>query len=227
MTQSRLILVGENRLFRESLGYVLATEDMTIAAQVSYLSEVPPLLSAAGPGADLIVYDHSENSIADFSALKEITREFTQVGVVILADHIDRAGLDLAVATGARGFLPKSVSATALRLSLELILLGEDLFPSPVLPASEQPMAAKPPIATEAHPLRTPLSPREREVLNCLEFGMPNKTIARSLDLAEATVKVHIKAVLRKINAGNRTQAAVWAMNHRQLPSAGPCEAFP
>jgi two-component system nitrate/nitrite response regulator NarL len=44
---------------------------------------------------------------------------------------------------------------------------------------------------------------------------MPNKTIARRLDMAEATVKVHLKSVLRKINAGNRTQAAVWAMNHR------------
>ena len=226
MTKSRLILVGENRLFREGLGYVLATEDMTIAAQVFYLSEVPPLLSTAGPGADLIVYDQSENSVEDFSALKEITREFTQVGVVILADRIDRAGLDLAVAAGVHGFLPKCVSAAALRLSLELILLGENLFPSLFLPASEQPMAAKLPTAPDTHPLRIPLSPRECEVLNCLESGMPNKTIARSLDLAEATVKVHIKAVLRKINAGNRTQAAVWAMNHRQLPSAGPYEAF-
>jgi two-component system nitrate/nitrite response regulator NarL len=221
MSKVRLILVGENRLFREGLGYVLATEDMTITAQVSYLSELPPLLSAAGPGADLIVYDQSE--IEDFNALKEITQEFTQIAVVILADRIDRAALDFAVAGGARGFLPKSVSAAALRLSLELILLGEDLFPAPVLPASERPMAAKPPTATDAHPLLAPLSPREREILNCLEFGMPNKTIARRLDMAEATVKVHLKAVLRKINVGNRTQAAIWAMNNHQFPSASSC----
>ena len=180
-------------------------------------------MSAAGPGADLIVYDQSENSIEDLNALKEITQEFTQVGIVILADRIDRAGLDLAVMGGARAFLPKSVSAAALRLSLELILLGEDLFAAPALPASDRPATAKHLPAAEASPLRTPLSPREREILNCLEFGMPNKTIARSLDMAEATVKVHLKAVLRKINAGNRTQAAVWAMNNRQSPSASSC----
>jgi two-component system nitrate/nitrite response regulator NarL len=50
--------------------------------------------------------------------------------------------------------------------------------------------------------------------LNRLELGLPNKVIARNLDMAEATVKVHLKSVLRKIKAGNRTQAAVWAMNH-------------
>ena len=215
MSKSRLILVGENRLFREGLGHVLANEDMTIVAQVSYLSDVPPLLSAAGPGADLIVYDQSENSTRDFDTLKEFTQEFTQVGIVILADRLDQAGLDLAVASGARGFLPKSISGAALRLSLEIVLLGEDLFAAPALPARERPMIAGPLAATEARPLRTPLPPREREILKCLEFGMPNKTIARNLDMAEATVKVHLKSVLRKISAGNRTQAAVWARNNR------------
>ena len=51
--------------------------------------------------------------------------------------------------------------------------------------------------------------------MDCLGEGSPNKVIARRLDIAEATVKVHIKSVLRKINVGNRTQAAIWMMNHR------------
>src|SRR6266702_4634039 len=109
MSKGRLILVGVNRLFREGLGHVLANEDMTIAAQVSHLSDVPPLLGAIGPGTDLIVYDQPKNSIEDFHALKEITREFTRVSVVILADDLDQAGLEMAVASGARGFLPKSI----------------------------------------------------------------------------------------------------------------------
>jgi two-component system nitrate/nitrite response regulator NarL len=215
MSKARLILVGENRLFREGLRHVLANEDMTIAAQVSYLPEVAPVLRSAGTGADLIIYDQSENSIDDLNALKEITQEFKRVGILILADQVDQAGFDLAVAGGVRGFLPKTISAAALRLSLELILLGEDLFAGPALLAGRRPMIAEPVATAETQPLRAPLSARECEILNCLEFGMPNKTIARRLDMAEATVKVHLKSVLRKINAGNRTQAAVWAMNHR------------
>ena len=58
------------------------------------------------------------------------------------------------------------------------------------------------------------LSSREAEILQCLMQGAPNKVIARKLDVAEATVKVHIKAILRKIRVANRTQAAMWAVNH-------------
>ena len=58
------------------------------------------------------------------------------------------------------------------------------------------------------------LSHRETGILRCLMQGEPNKTIARQFAITEATVKVHIKAILRKICVRNRTQAAVWAHNH-------------
>jgi two-component system nitrate/nitrite response regulator NarL len=58
------------------------------------------------------------------------------------------------------------------------------------------------------------LSTREKCILRCLIFGDSNKVVARKMDIAEATVKVHIKAILRKIRAQNRTQAAIWAMNN-------------
>ena len=58
------------------------------------------------------------------------------------------------------------------------------------------------------------LSPREREVLTCLAEGKSNKVIARQYSLSEATIKVHLKSVLRKIGKHNRTQAAIWAIEH-------------
>jgi two-component system nitrate/nitrite response regulator NarL len=58
------------------------------------------------------------------------------------------------------------------------------------------------------------LSVRETQILSCLSQGAPNKAIARKLDLTEATIKVHVKAILRKIGAANRTQAAIWAAKH-------------
>jgi two-component system nitrate/nitrite response regulator NarL len=63
------------------------------------------------------------------------------------------------------------------------------------------------------------LSSRETEILYCLTKGSPNKVIARQLNLCEATVKVHIKAILRKIGVFNRTQAAIWAADHMPVKS--------
>ena len=62
-----------------------------------------------------------------------------------------------------------------------------------------------------------PLSPREKSILRCLVNGDSNKCIARKIDITEATVKVHVKAILRKIRVQNRTQAAIWGMNNRAL----------
>ena len=61
------------------------------------------------------------------------------------------------------------------------------------------------------------LSPREKAILSCLIDGNSNKSIARKIDIAEATVKVHVKAILRKIRVQNRTQAAIWGMNNGSL----------
>jgi DNA-binding CsgD family transcriptional regulator len=61
------------------------------------------------------------------------------------------------------------------------------------------------------------LSPREKSIMQCLIEGASNKTIARKIDIAEATVKVHVKAILRKIRVHNRTQAAIWGMNNGSL----------
>ena len=64
------------------------------------------------------------------------------------------------------------------------------------------------------------LSPREKIILRCLIEGNSNKCIARKIEIAEATVKVHVKAILRKIRVQNRTQAAIWAMNNGSLTQA-------
>ncbi len=66
------------------------------------------------------------------------------------------------------------------------------------------------------------LSPREAEILRSLMRGEPNKVIARKLDVTEATIKVHVKAILRKVGAANRTQAALWATEHLTTKGSKP-----
>ena len=83
--------------------------------------------------------------------------------------------------------------------------------------------AASSNFANQARPSH--LSEREGQILRCLVSGFSNKAIARQLSLAEATVKVHIKSVLRKLQATNRTQAAVWALNNQQTLVRMPDDA--
>jgi two-component system nitrate/nitrite response regulator NarL len=82
-------------------------------------------------------------------------------------------------------------------------------------------------VAAAQAPLAPHLSPREKAILSCLIEGNSNKCIARKIDIAEATVKVHVKAILRKIRVQNRTQAAIWGMNNGPLVHAANGNALP
>jgi two-component system nitrate/nitrite response regulator NarL len=112
--------------------------------------------------------------------------------------------------------------------SLELVMMGETVFPPAFLsfvldPESdciheEAPRDDYPELLVTTEDGAAPrLSPRERSILRYLIEGDSNKSIARKIDIAEATVKVHVKAILRKVRANNRTQAAIWGMNNGGL----------
>jgi two-component system, NarL family, nitrate/nitrite response regulator NarL len=77
---------------------------------------------------------------------------------------------------------------------------------------------SQPPDTDEEARPKPQLSGREAAILNALIRGAPNKIIAYQLSITEATAKVHVKAILRKIQAKNRTQAAIWALHHQALP---------
>ncbi len=217
-TGSNLVLCSGNRLFREGLRRILASTTTQIVAEVRSLHEAHSAMCSEEFSANLMVCDADEDFPASFESLRSITDRFPKVGIVVLADQMSQRDLDLAMQGGARGFLPKDISSEALQISLALILLGEDIFTAPAsLTASAMPRALRA-VAQAPGNLRSPLSTRESQILRCLENGLPNKTIARDLDMAEATVKVHLKALLRKINVENRTQAAIWSMNNMHLP---------
>jgi two-component system, NarL family, nitrate/nitrite response regulator NarL len=129
------------------------------------------------------------------------------------------------------GWLLSSSPPQVLRQSLDLIMIGESVLPFSLIASSFS--DGTEPRHEEQQPQSTAaecaFSMREVQVLEILQTGKSNKAIARELGLAEATVKVHIKSVLRKLGASNRTEAAIWMAKHRKttadingLPSA-PC----
>jgi len=115
---------------------------------------------------------------------------------------------------GIDGYVAKQIGCEPLIGALRLVALGEKIVPSQTVIA-----LAKKPWRTGGGDWLTcnnnvQLSEREREILVCLTRGDANKIISRQLTITEATVKVHIKAILRKLNVMNRTQAAMWAVTH-------------
>jgi DNA-binding NarL/FixJ family response regulator len=114
---------------------------------------------------------------------------------------------------GAHACFPESVAAETFLKSLELVMLGETLVPSTLLASvPSHGLQSPPPDDCGVH-----LSPQEERVLGSLIDGHPNKVIARELRIADATVKIHVKSILRKLRVDNRTQAAAWAMSRGSL----------
>jgi two-component system nitrate/nitrite response regulator NarL len=215
MTKARLILAGESGLFREGLRRVLTDRNLSIVGEVGSLSDALSLLRSLGTDIDLIVYDQPEGLARQFGRLRRITGEFPHTQVVILADHVDVTDIDAAIMAGASGFLPKKISANALGLSLELITLGENLFTAPVSLWRKQPARGEQPAYGHSEISKDALTHRQRQILEYLEAGLSNRAIAEKLDVAEATVKVHVRSLLTRINVDNRTQAALWAKSQK------------
>ena len=135
--------------------------------------------------------------------------------VLILADTFCFDGMMACFRAGANGYLTKDMASTSLIASLKLATMGERVMPSSLvdlLLEQGTSLAAVQSAGSSAEDVN--LSQREMDVLNCLMAGYQNKVIARRLDVTEATVKVHVKAILRKLKVGNRTQAAMWASSH-------------
>jgi two-component system, NarL family, nitrate/nitrite response regulator NarL len=159
-------------------------------------------------------------TVIDFDILKdqEAVRAHQLRGVKVVALAGDGRSLEISPdeIAALSGVLTYDLSADTFVQSLRLICSGERVFPRDM--AFERAPAAQASAKPSSDGVR--LSPREREVLAHLVEGHSNKVIARHLGMTEATAKVHLKSVLRKIRVENRTQAAVWALSN--LPELDP-----
>lgn len=178
----------------------------------------------------------------DFDCDVLTTRDYGTRGApcfVLLANAPTAELLRAAADAGVQAVLSKDISCEVLHRVLELVMLGQRLFPAPAAGAFEDdepeqspaPRTLRPPPGRQRPHLRlavtdtepdVQLSEREAQILRCLGDGAPNKRIARDLAITEATVKVHIKGLLRKLRVNNRTQAAVWGLNNAYATESRP-----
>ena len=148
----------------------------------------------------------------EISILRHIMERRPDLRIVLLLHEVDTKQASDALETGCRGVLLRTISAKALFHSIQLIFLDETVLSTP-LAASVLNRGQSSLVESALGRLeRSNLSARDIEMLGCLVEGLTNKSIARRLNLGEATIKVHLRQLLKKIGAENRTQAATWAL---------------
>jgi two-component system nitrate/nitrite response regulator NarL len=221
------ILICKNILLREGLKHLLENTRFGVSDTVS--DETALWRHHFDTRPALFIVDASNSSDKLLKIIELLKGRQPDAKIVLVADQFDVSFVRRGFAVGVDGFCSAASGREVLIKSLELIMMGERLLPGMLVhsllselavnPAKDQESSITEPLPLD--PMIQRLSNREVQILRCIMRGEPNKVIARKLEVAEATVKVHVKAILRKIGLANRTQAAMWA-NENLTRRAGP-----
>ncbi len=218
-------LICDSFLLRSGLESILRQTPFAITEAASVTG--PKRLQYCALNTALVIIEASQNTSCVLEMIRQVKERSPETRIMALADQFDLGFVQMAHETGVTGFCQTASGPEVLIKSLELVMLGECVLPFEVVRSiiGRAPQA-QPLHENMAEPRLSDLkecklSVREAQILGCLTEGASNKIIARKFDVTEATVKVHVKAILRKIGAANRTQAAMWA-SERLPRRSGP-----
>ena len=228
----QLLLVDDHSLFRRGLRALLEQDErFEVCGEAGDVGEALRALGRLSP--DVILLDNHLPGVRGVDALPSIKDAAPRARVLMLTVSEDAQDLAAALQAGADGYLLKTVESDQLCDAIVKVLDGDsvvspemmtklvsafrtlpasDSAPAPLVPAGQDSRAPSAD-ARNGEALQT-LSPREREILALIARGDSNKLIARALDIAETTVKIHVQHILRKLELSSRVQAAVFAVHH-------------
>lgn len=211
--QTVVSVLGQNEIVREGLRRILTDQGFTVAQTVSEATDLRP----EEHRAEIAIVDAA--AFADgLQVCEEIRTAQSDIRIVLMVDEYDIDHISRAFATGAvDGYLVKSIPCEPLGGALRLVAMGEKVLPSQLVESFTDASLRLLPMSWDINCGGLNLSNREVEILRCLLDGDANKVISRRLRITDATVKVHIKAILRKLRVKNRTQAAIWAVSRGLL----------
>ena len=216
----RVLVVDDHTLFRRGLIALLVGDArFEVVAEAADAGEAQRRAAEMQP--DLILLDNHLPGVSGVDALAGLHQAAPAARVLMLTVSEDERDLAAALRGGARGYLLKTVDSEMLASAIQRTMAGESVV-SPemtsklvsafrAMPPAEASVPVPPPVvAAPADPIHS-LSPREQEILRHIARGASNKEIARALEIAETTVKIHVQHILRKLNLSSRVQAAVLA----------------
>lgn len=197
----KILLADDHDLVRDTIAaYLTSSGDMGVTQAKSFF-EVRDILADRGP-FDVVLLDYEMPGMEGVSTIKEALELNKEKPVAMISGTADKSVAEAVMEQGGAGFLPKSMPASSLVNAIKFMAMGEQYAPLDF-------MTAEDPVAN--HPLRKKLTDREYDVLSGIVRGLANKEIARELDLQEVTIKLHVKTLCKKLEAKNRTHAAVIA----------------
>lgn len=200
-------MVGHSKLFRAALTLLLEDTTFAVATGIDSLDEFSRIDAPFSQEPVVLLVQQPGNRSDFFEQIEMLKARRVPPWIVLMARTLDANEIADSFACGVDGYLLEEISTQALVKSLKLVTLGEKVFPSQIVALISSNYAS----STNGGLL----SDRESEVVNWLIRGAPNKVIARNMSITEATVKVYVKAILRKAGVDNRTQAAIWAVQKR------------
>jgi len=203
----KALIADDHPMVRDALARTLRLIDPTLEVieAESYEPLTQALADPTGPAPDLVLVDLNMPGMDGLAGVRRLRAAHPALTLVVASGEEDPSLIRSILALGVRGYLPKSEPAEVLRQALHLVLSGSSYTPPQAL--SDYRGGHAPARAADA----SGLTQRQLEVLRLLMLGNPNKLIARALDLTEGTVKIHIAAILRALQARNRTEAVITA----------------
>lgn len=209
----RVLLVDDHSLFRSGIRSLLQRHaEFLVVGEAA--DGVEGIKRAQQLKPDVVLLDLNMPGISGVETLQLMQQDCPDTAILMLTVSEESSDLALAMRAGARGYLIKNIETDYLLRAIRRAAAGETVVAEALtgklvaqLNGGGQPAAA--PSEYDK------LTPREKDILACLARGESNKLIARKLDLAESTVKIHVQNVLKKLKLSSRVQAAVFAVEHR------------
>ena len=197
----KILIADDHDLVRDTIAaYLTRGGEMGVTQAKSY-HEVKAILAEKAP-FDVVLLDYEMPGMDGINSLVEAKALNKDKPVALISGTANKAIAEEAMERGGAGFLPKSMPASSLINAIKFMAMGEKYAPIDFMTAADP--------ATN-NPLRAKLTDREFDVLGGLCRGMSNKEIAIELDLQEVTIKLHVKTLSKKLEAKNRTHAAMIA----------------
>jgi DNA-binding NarL/FixJ family response regulator len=210
------VLVGRSDLSLEGLARILDKTDFQVVASAASVDHLAPS-DVQQHEAVLLILDAGHDVEAAIRQVQLLKQLHAAPRIAVILGEMRPTDIASLFQAGVNACFAEGATRAIFLKSLELVMLGETLVPATMLSIRRHQEAPNPEPAPGGSGR---LSPQEECILSNLVEGHPNKVIARKLEIADATVKVHVKNILRKIRVNNRTQAALWAMSHGSLRSS-------
>lgn len=201
MSAMRILIADDHDLVRDTIAMFLKSEGLVETVSVSSLDEAVDAATKSGT-FDLVLLDYNMPGMNGLEGLERMKEANMGLPVAILSGTAAPATAKDAISRGASGFLPKTMGAKSMVSAIRFMAAGETFVPFDFMQSDTAKTVGN-------------LTERETEVLRGLCDGKSNKEIARDLELQEVTIKLHVKTLCRKLDAKNRTQAAMIARDRR------------